>query len=521
MSTQVDGQHAPLDVGGVRQMAYPWALGLVTGLDYFDNSLFSFFSSYIAGGINASTDELVWSASSYAVAAVLGILQQQWWVDRLGHRRYLAGCMLFYAIAALLTAAVDSPMELMLTRGLQGYFVGPMMGACRILLQSGFPPRQAGPARKLFINSIVVASALAPLLGGSLLAHFEWRALFICTAPVALLLAGLCLFAVPDTGRLPREHLDSAKGHIWPYLAFALGQGALQIVLQQVHFQLFTGSPLLLVLTLAGVLALIGFGYHQWHHPRPLVRLAALREKVFLVGLALYAIYYYLSNAFSFLTLRFLEGSLGYPIKSAGYFIGTTSLASIVTLAVYFRYSARLTRKKWLIVPGFALAALTAWLMMRMPLNANQGLLVPPLLMRGLLVLFIAIPVANLTFRGFEIEDFGHSYRLKNIVRQLMISFSTSSIIVLEQHRQILHYERLSESVNLDNPATTQWLTGLAHRFAELGYSAAQAHAMAMGEIGHMVTAQANALALQDGFYFLIGVSVVSAVFALWQNRIK
>ncbi|MDR5662642.1 MFS transporter, partial [Burkholderia cenocepacia] len=38
---------------------FPWALALVTGIDYFDNAVFSFFASYIAGGINASPDELV------------------------------------------------------------------------------------------------------------------------------------------------------------------------------------------------------------------------------------------------------------------------------------------------------------------------------------------------------------------------------------------------------------------------------------------------------------------------------
>ena len=56
---------------------FPWVLAVVTGLDYFDNAIFSFFTSYIAGGINASPDELVWSSSAYAVAAVLGILQDR------------------------------------------------------------------------------------------------------------------------------------------------------------------------------------------------------------------------------------------------------------------------------------------------------------------------------------------------------------------------------------------------------------------------------------------------------------
>lgn len=79
----------------------PWAVALATGLDYFDNAVFSFFTSYIAGGINASADELVWASSAYAVASVLGILQQQWWIERLGYRRYVGGCLLLFAAGAV------------------------------------------------------------------------------------------------------------------------------------------------------------------------------------------------------------------------------------------------------------------------------------------------------------------------------------------------------------------------------------------------------------------------------------
>ena len=92
-------------------------LALVTGLDYFDNAIFSFFTSYIAGGINASPDELVWASSAYAIAAVLGILQQQWWVERFGYRRYVAGCMLLYAAGALAATLCESSIELALVRG--------------------------------------------------------------------------------------------------------------------------------------------------------------------------------------------------------------------------------------------------------------------------------------------------------------------------------------------------------------------------------------------------------------------
>jgi hypothetical protein len=59
-------------VAGRRILAdlLPWVIALATGLEFFDNALFSVFAVHIAGGINASPDELVWASSAYAVASV-------------------------------------------------------------------------------------------------------------------------------------------------------------------------------------------------------------------------------------------------------------------------------------------------------------------------------------------------------------------------------------------------------------------------------------------------------------------
>ncbi|MDR7006429.1 MULTISPECIES: MFS transporter [Paraburkholderia] len=502
----------------LRGDVFPWVLAVVTGLDYFDNSIFSFFASHIAGGVNASPDELVWASSAYAVAAVLGILQQEWWVERFGYRRYVAGCMLFYAVGAVAAALCESSVELAFARGFQGYFIGPMMGTCRILIQMSFTPQQRPAATRAFLILIVLSSALASLIGGQLVSYFGWRALFACTAPVGMLFMVLAVLALPDAGnRLPEER---GSAHFWPYIVFAFAQGALQIVMQQVRFQLFSASPGLILLTLAGIVALGWFAYHQWHHPAPLMRLHALRETVFQVGLVLYMFYYYLSTAFSYLISRLLESGLGYPVENAGQLVGVTSLISASALFIYLRFAKLLTRKKWIIVPGFGIAALTAAWMTRMSPSVGEAALLGPLLLRGLLLLFIVLPVANLTFRIFAIEEFTHGYRLKNIVRQLTISFATASVIIVEQHRQAIHQARLAEFVNPYNPLFQDSLAALTRTLSAAGGSPSDAHSLALVEISRSVVRQASFLTSLDGFYFLIGIAICGGIFAAWQKQI-
>ncbi|WP_434660215.1 MFS transporter [Paraburkholderia sp. A3BS-1L] len=506
------------DAARLRGDFFPWVLALATGLDYYDNAIFSFFTSYIAGGINASPDELVWASSAYAVCAVLGILQQQWWVERIGYRRYVGGCLLLYSAGAVAAALCESSIELAFARGFQGYFIGPMMGTCRILIQISFTPQQRPVATRAFLILIVLSSALAPLAGGFLVSHFDWRALFAFSAPAGVLYAVLALLALPDAGHV----LPEARGdtHFWPYITFALAQGALQIAMQQVRFTLFSTSPGTILLSVAGIAALAWFAWHQWHHPKPLMRLHALREKPFRVGLLLYMIYYYQSTALSYLVSRFLEGGLNYPVENAGRLTGITSLISASTLFFYFRYAKFVTHKKWIIVPGFVLAAFISFWMTRLTPDTSESWLVFPLLLRGLLLLFIVLPVANLTFRIFDNEEFTHGYRLKNVVRQLTISFATATIIIVEQHRLALHQARLVEFVNPLNPIFQSTYATLSHAFEALGRSPVEAHGVALAQMSRLVAQQASFLSSLDGFYFLIGVAVCGGIFAAWQKQI-
>ncbi|MCG1018232.1 MULTISPECIES: MFS transporter [Burkholderiaceae] len=495
-----------------------WVLAAVIGLDYFDNAIFSFFATYIAGGINASPDELVWASSAYALGAVLGILQQHWWVERIGYRRYIAGCMGLYSAGALLAALCDSSAELLFARGIQGYFVGPMLGACRILIQISFTAQRRADALRVFLTLIVLGSALAPIAGAWLVSHFDWRALFACTAPAGFVLGVLALLSLPDTGDVDPAH--RTEPHYWAYLVFAFAQAALQIVMTQLRFQLFTGSPGLIVLTVCGIAGLAWFVHHQWHHPAPLVRMHALREPTFQVGLVLYVFYYYLSTGFSYLLPRLMERGLGFTIESTGYFNGVTSLLSGMLLFVYLHYSKHVPRKKWIIVPGFALAALAALWTAQMSPQAGHDALAAPLLLRGLLLLFIVLPVANLTFRVFEIEAFAHGYRLKNLVRQLAISFATASIIMLEQHRLALHETRLVEAANPYNPIFSAALDTLSRSVLATGNPSGDSHGVAIALLARSVAQQANFLASLDGFYFLAAIALVGGLFAAWQRAL-
>jgi len=304
------------------------------------------------------------------------------------------------------------------------------------------------------------------------------------------------------------------------YIVFALAQAALQLVLTRVHFELFSSSPTLIGLTIAGVGGLGWFVYHQWQHPAPLMRLDALRQSNFQVGLALYVVYIYLSTGFSFLVPRLMEGGLGFTVGDTGYFTGALSLVSGLMVFVYMKYAARVTRKKLLIVPGFAIAAVAAFWFTRMSPEIGRAHLVAPLLLRGLMMLFVALPVIGGAFRGFDPDTFAHSYRLKNVVRQFAVSFATASVISVQQHRVALHETRLSESTSPSNPTFVQALDMLTRGFTAAGHAVGEAHSMALATLSRTLEQQATFMASLDGFEVLAAVAIVACICAAWQRDI-
>ena len=137
-----------------------------------------------------------------------------------------------------------------MARGLQGYFIGPMLGTCRIMLQTGFTPQDRAPATRVFLVMILLASALAPMAGGCLVAYFDWRALFMCST-----IGGQRFRRLHSSWcRTSANARSSAAVALTcgPYLLFAVALGALQIVAQQLRFEVFSTTPLMPLATVAG-----------------------------------------------------------------------------------------------------------------------------------------------------------------------------------------------------------------------------------------------------------------------------
>ena len=135
--------------------------------------------------LHASAAEGLWIVNAYPLFSTGLLLGAGTLGDRIGHRRmYLVGLAIF-GLASLMAAYAGSVAVLVLARVLQAVGASAMLPATLALIRVGFADeRERALAISVWACLSLVGAILGPLLGGWLLGHFHWGALFLVNVPI-------------------------------------------------------------------------------------------------------------------------------------------------------------------------------------------------------------------------------------------------------------------------------------------------------------------------------------------------
>src|SRR6478672_3613031 len=161
------------------------AAGFMTLLDV---SIVNVALPSIDQGLHAQENELQWIVAGYALALGLLLVPAGRFGDAHGRRPvFMVGVALF-VVASAACALAQTPLELVLTRVVQGFAGGLITPQISGLIQSLFRGEERGKAFGLFGSTIAISTAIGPLTGGALIAlfgvHDGWRAVFFVNLPI-------------------------------------------------------------------------------------------------------------------------------------------------------------------------------------------------------------------------------------------------------------------------------------------------------------------------------------------------
>ncbi len=265
----------------------PWlvtvSVMLPTFMEVLDTAIASVALPYIAGSLSASNSEATWVLTSYLVANAVILPASNWFAFRFGRKRFLLFCVIVFTIASFFCGAAPSLAVILLARVLQGAGGGALQPLSQSILLESFPVSKRSMAMAAYGLGIVVAPVLGPTLGGWLTDTFSWRYAFYINIPVGILAVFMISRFVHDPPYIRNAKVRPLRQH---RLRPSGASGPAASRSSSTRARRTTGSAPLWVrwAVTALVLALIGWIWHSWTHPKGLVDLHILKNRNFRTG---------------------------------------------------------------------------------------------------------------------------------------------------------------------------------------------------------------------------------------------
>jgi MFS transporter, DHA2 family, multidrug resistance protein len=202
-------------------------------LEIVDTTIVNVAIKDMQGNLGATTTEIGWVITAYAIGNVIIIPMTSWLSQQFGRRNYFAISIVMFTIASFLCGNANGITELILFRFLQGVGGGALLVTSQTIITESYPPEKRGMAQALYGMGVIVGPTLGPPLGGYIIDHFSWPYIFYINIPLGIIATLLTLQFV----RSPKYAEKTSASEIdWLGIGLlAVFVGSLQYVLEKGH----------------------------------------------------------------------------------------------------------------------------------------------------------------------------------------------------------------------------------------------------------------------------------------------
>ena len=305
---------------------------LGSSMAFIDGTVVNVALPALQSSLNATAVDLQWVIEAYSLLLSALLLIGGSLGDHYGRRRiFLIGIAVFASASAACGFAATIG-QLIAFRAFQGLGAALLIPGSLAIISSSFSENERGRAIGTWSGFSAITTGIGPLLGGWLIEHVSWRAVFFINLPIALLIVLISLRHVAESSDKQNTRVDWLGA-----ILAAAGLGALVYGLIESSRLGLTDPSVVFVLIAASVLLLV-FLFVETRISQPMLPLSLFRVRAFagtnLLTLLLYAA---LGGTLFFLPLNLIQVQHYSPTAA-----GAALLPFILLMFVLSRWSGGL-----------------------------------------------------------------------------------------------------------------------------------------------------------------------------------
>ncbi|GIH47072.1 MFS transporter [Microbispora rosea] len=268
----------------------------------------------LTAALEPSSVQLLWIIDIYSLVVAPLLVTFGTLGDRYGRRPFVLGGYVVFGLASLSAAFAATPLALIVSRAFLGVGGAMIMPATLSIIRQVFTDRRER-AIALGVWSAVAAAgaAVGPLIGGVLVEHLWWGAVFLINVPLLLVALPLAVRILPAS---PRR-----ADHPWDALSAALstvGILAVAFGLKEAGSGHTLGRGLSLAVLVAGVALLVWFVRRQRRLPFPLLDIGLFAQRGFATGVGCVLLSIFALVGLELMLAQYLQLVLGLsPLQAA------------------------------------------------------------------------------------------------------------------------------------------------------------------------------------------------------------